>query len=138
MSKPAPEPFVVHHYTENHNPTLKGNGFDGLVLGEDRTEAEEFVNWVNTALGLDRTPDLAQTAEVICKAVTQAQCIWEWDNVNDPPCHPSDENWSGCGSCFANRPILAVAFRVAAEQLNNPLLDQLANQLETPAASDAA
>jgi hypothetical protein len=138
MTKPALEPFVVRHYTEDSNPTIKGNGFDGLVLGEDLTEAEEFVNWVNTALNLNPTPDLTKATETICKAVTQAQCIWEWDNVNDPPCHPSDENWSGCGSCFANRPVLAVAFRVAAEQLNNRLLQQLASQLETPVALNAA
>ena len=138
MTKPAPKPFVVRYYTEDSNPTLKGNGFDGLVLGENRTEAEEFVTWVNDALGLDQTPNLAQATETICKTVTQTQCIWEWDNVNDPPCHPSDENWSGCGSCFANRPVLAVAFRAAAQQLHNPLLEQLADQLETPAAINAA
>lgn len=130
MTKPTSKPFAVRYYTEDHNPTLKGNGFDGLVLGRTLREAEEFVNWVNAALGLNPTPDLTRAAEAICTAVTKAQCIWEWDNVNDPPCHPSDKDWSGCGSCFANRPILAVAFRVAAEQLNNHLLQQLANQLE--------
>jgi hypothetical protein len=108
MTKSTPEPFVVRYYTEDHNPVLKGNGFDGLVLGHTLREAEEFVNWVNAALGLNP----------------------EWDNVNDPPCHPSDEDWSGCVSCFANRPVLAVAFRAAAQQLLNPLLEQLADQLE--------
>ena len=138
MTKSTPKPFVVRYYTEDHNPVLKGNGFDGLVLGHTLREAEEFVNWVNAALGLNPAPDLTKATETICKAVTQAQCIWEWDNVNDPPCHPSDENWSGCGSCFANRPVLAVAFRAAARQLHNPLLEQLADQLETPAAINAA
>jgi hypothetical protein len=61
--------------------------------------------------------DMNQIAELICNEVTKAQCLWEWDNVNDPPCHPSDEDWKGCSSCYANREILAVAFRVAANHL---------------------
>lgn len=58
-----------------------------------------------------------QIAETICNSVTKAQCLWEWDNVNDPPCHPSDEDWKGCSSCYANRETLAVAFRAAANHL---------------------
>jgi hypothetical protein len=61
--------------------------------------------------------DINQITESICDAVTNAQCLWEWDNVNDPPCHPSDEYWKGCSSCYANREILAVAFRAAANHL---------------------
>jgi len=61
--------------------------------------------------------DISQIAKSICNAVTKAQCIWEWDNVNDPPCHPSDEDWKGCSSCYANREILAVAFLAAANHL---------------------
>lgn len=61
--------------------------------------------------------DINQITESICNAVTIAQCLWEWDNVNDPPCHPDDEGWKGCSSCYANRQILAVAFHVAADRL---------------------
>jgi hypothetical protein len=61
--------------------------------------------------------DINQITESICDAVTKAQCLWEWDNVNDPPCHPSDEDWKGCSSCYANREILAVAFLAAANHL---------------------
>jgi len=57
MTRPAPGPFAVRYYTEDHNPILKGNGFDGLVLGRTLREAEEFVNWVNAALGLYPTPE---------------------------------------------------------------------------------
>jgi len=67
--------------------------------------------------------DLNQITESICNAVTKAQCLWEWDNVNDPPCHPSDEDWKGCSSCYANREILAVAFRVAANHLRPEILE---------------
>lgn len=44
------EGFVVRHYTDEEGPTIKGNGFDGLRVGEDRDEAEGFVRWVNAAL----------------------------------------------------------------------------------------
>lgn len=42
--------FVVKHYVGAERPSIKGNGFDGLTVGEDRQEAEEFVAWINTAL----------------------------------------------------------------------------------------
>lgn len=41
------ENFVVKHYTSDAQPTIKGNGFDELKIGDDRWEAEEFVNWIN-------------------------------------------------------------------------------------------
>ncbi len=44
------EPFVVKFYSEDGCPSLKGNGFDGLRIGEDREEAEEFVKWLNERL----------------------------------------------------------------------------------------
>lgn len=61
--------------------------------------------------------DINQITKSICNAVTKAHCLWEWDNANDPPCHPDDEGWKGCSSCYANREILAVAFHVAADRL---------------------
>jgi len=44
------EHFVVKHYTAEEGPVIKGNGFDGLRIGEDREEAEDFVKWVNARL----------------------------------------------------------------------------------------
>ena len=44
------QPFVVRHYIEDERPTIKGNGFDGLEIGEDREEAEAFVAWINEKL----------------------------------------------------------------------------------------
>lgn len=41
------EPFTVKHYSEDERPTIKGNGFDGLEVGSDRQEAEEFIMFVN-------------------------------------------------------------------------------------------
>ena len=53
LAQPEPEgpdgvhPFVVRHYTDDERPSIKGNGFDGLEIGEDRQEAEEFIAWIN-------------------------------------------------------------------------------------------
>lgn len=43
-------PFVVKHYVGDPSPTIKGNGFDGLQVGKDRQEAQEFVDWINKHL----------------------------------------------------------------------------------------
>jgi hypothetical protein len=50
LAEPRPEPFVIKHYTADLRPTIKGNGFDGLEIGESREEAEEFVAWVNARI----------------------------------------------------------------------------------------
>ena len=50
MTTPKPtlnEDFIIKHYTWDAHPTLKGNGFDGLIIGNDREEAEEFVAVIN-------------------------------------------------------------------------------------------
>lgn len=47
-------PFVVRHYTNDERPSIKGNGFDGLEIGENRQEAEEFIAWINKRIC--RTP----------------------------------------------------------------------------------
>jgi len=39
--------FIVKHYESDENPTIKGNGFDGLIVGDNREDAEEFINFVN-------------------------------------------------------------------------------------------
>jgi hypothetical protein len=48
-------PFVVRYYTNDERPSIKGNGFDGLEIGEDRQEAEEFIAWINKRIC--RTPE---------------------------------------------------------------------------------
>lgn len=45
------EPFVVRFYEGTERPQIKGNGFDGLEVGEERWEAEKFVKWLNERLG---------------------------------------------------------------------------------------
>lgn len=44
------EQFIVKHYVSDERPSIKGNGFDGLEVGEDRQDAEEFIAWVNAKL----------------------------------------------------------------------------------------
>jgi hypothetical protein len=51
------EPFVVKHYASDERPSIKGNGFDGLEVGEDRQDAEDFVKWLNERLGVNRSGD---------------------------------------------------------------------------------
>ena len=51
------EPFVVKHYSEDERPTIKGNGFDGLEIGQDREEADAFIAFVNAA-----APELLEAA----------------------------------------------------------------------------
>lgn len=42
------EPFIIKQYDASERPIIKGNGFDGLEIGEDRDEAERFVAYINT------------------------------------------------------------------------------------------
>jgi hypothetical protein len=57
------EPFIVKHYSSDKRPSIKGNGFDGLEIGEDRAEAEEFVSWLNARLA---TPPAAPDWRALC------------------------------------------------------------------------
>jgi len=44
------ELFVVKHYTAEDRPTIKGNGFDGLEIGDTREESEAFILFVNNLI----------------------------------------------------------------------------------------
>jgi hypothetical protein len=44
------ERFTVKKY-ETGRPIIKGNGFDGLEVGEFRYEAEQFIAFVNKLIG---------------------------------------------------------------------------------------
>lgn len=41
------EKFIIKHYADTPHPIIKGNGFDGTVIGDFRDEAEDFINFVN-------------------------------------------------------------------------------------------
>lgn len=67
--------FVVKHYQGDAHPTLKGYGFDGLVIGENREEAEEFVAWVNTRIAALES----QNADLLAAL----ESILGWANIRD-------------------------------------------------------
>jgi len=74
---PAPvvgAPFVVRHYVGSAHPEIKGNGFDGLVVGENREEAEEFVAWINARLGTTAAPVVCDDLPVV--HLTAPERIW--------------------------------------------------------------
>lgn len=64
----------------------------------------------------DPTP-LSATAQAVLTAQAKQRCLFEWSTVNDPPCHPSDPEWNGCGTCVDRRG-LAAALRAAADQMS--------------------
>ena len=41
------EDFVVKHYSEDEAPMFKGNGFDGIRVGDDREEAQQLADYIN-------------------------------------------------------------------------------------------
>ena len=61
-------------------------------------------------------PELSPAAQKILRADAAERCLVEWSSVNDPPCHPSDEGWKGCGTCV-NRAAVAAALEAAADQV---------------------
>jgi hypothetical protein len=61
-------------------------------------------------------PELSPAAQKILRADAAERCLVEWSSVNDPPCHPSDEGWKGCGTCV-NRAAVAAALQAAVDQV---------------------
>ncbi len=59
---------------------------------------------------------LSPAAQAVLEAHAKARCQREWSTVNDPPCHPSDPEWNGCGICV-DRAGPAAAIRALVEQV---------------------
>jgi hypothetical protein len=49
-------------------------------------------------------------------AQAKTGCIREWDQCNDPPCHPADSYWNGCSLCI-DRAGIAAAIRALVDQV---------------------
>ena len=62
------------------------------------------------------TKPLSPAAQVVLKTSASAACLQHWGTVNDPPCHPSDDGWNGCGDCV-HRSAIAAALRAAAKEM---------------------
>jgi hypothetical protein len=77
--------------------------------------------------------ELSPSAKIILAASAKANCLQEWDHVDDPPCHPDDSDWNGCYTCV-HRAGIAAALRAAADQLydsaSQDYLWKLAAELE--------
>lgn len=74
------EKFVVKQYSSDSRPTIKGNGFDGLEVGETREEAEEFALWINHRLA-ERDAALERCTEEI-SALTHSGRQGELEKAN--------------------------------------------------------
>ena len=85
---PPVEPFVVKHYTSDEYPSIKGNGFDGLRVGDDRQEAEEFVAWVNRRLA---APALPETVVAVLATGDLFAALTRWDNAGRPGLAPKGD-----------------------------------------------
>jgi hypothetical protein len=68
--------------------------------------------------------ELSPSAKIILAASAKANCLQEWDHVNDPPCHPDDSDWNGCYTCI-HRAGIAAALRAAADHLTPYSVDQM-------------
>ena len=44
------EKFIVKQYASDERPIIKGFGFDGLEIGENREDAYEFVVFINSLI----------------------------------------------------------------------------------------
>jgi hypothetical protein len=60
---------------------------------------------------------LSPAAQAVLTAQAKQRCLFEWSNVNDPPCHPSDPDWNGCVQCI-DRLGVAATLRAAADQVD--------------------
>ena len=60
--------------------------------------------------------DLSPAARAVLTAQAKERCLFEWSDVNDPPCHPSDPEWNGCFDCIDRRGI-AAALRAVVQEL---------------------
>jgi hypothetical protein len=68
------EKFTIKHYCNDPHPTLKGNGFDGLVIGDYREEAEEFIEFVNKLIENQIPPTYKNELQTECTHTTACHC----------------------------------------------------------------
>jgi hypothetical protein len=59
--------------------------------------------------------NLSSVAQAVLIAQARQRCLSEWSNVNDPPCHPDDFDWNGCGQCISC-PEAAAALKAAVSE----------------------
>lgn len=67
------EKFIVKHYHGDERPVIKGNSFDGLEIGEDREEAEEFIEFINNII--NKNIYLGEVVKTFERAVAKLSCL---------------------------------------------------------------
>ena len=57
-----------------------------------------------------------EQAQVVADDAARARCLHQWKTVNDPPCDPSEDGWTGCHLCVGHSiPGDAAAIRAAVD-----------------------
>lgn len=68
ITRPLREPFIVKQYDADERPIIKGNGFDGLEIGTDREDAQDFIDFVNSKMFSEQKDEQAHSdyvAEIV-------------------------------------------------------------------------
>ena len=76
------EKFIVKHYSSDETPIIKGFGFDGLHIGENREEAEEFISFVNNLIAaIDSIKDWDYHGNSIADVYNKVNGNGEWEKL---------------------------------------------------------
>lgn len=67
------ERFTIKQYNTNERPIIKGFGFDGLSLGDEREEAEEFISFINIIL------DKSDLSDLLSKSFKNLYYFWDFE-----------------------------------------------------------
>lgn len=59
--------------------------------------------------------NLVEIAQSLLLTQARQRCLSEWSNVNDPPCHPDDFDWKGCGQCINRSETTAILMAAVSE-----------------------
>ena len=96
----ANKQFLVKHYAEDERPILKGHGFDGLEIGGDRQEAQEFVDYLNSMLRQQQAEieKLKETVDKLLNHCDDPEC-WECGKIICPYGGEMHFHHDGCPTC---------------------------------------
>ena len=95
--------FIVKHYSSDEYPCIKGNGFDGTTVGDDREDAEEFIDFINEIIqqltdAKARIVELEKTINEILDIIEP--CLHKWEDADPTDCIDGEV----CYQCNTIRP----------------------------------
>ena len=124
------EPFVVKYYTDDRYPSIKGNGWDGLRVGDDRDEAEEFVKWLNGRLAAAQPARQGEQRKPLSKILAEARASetyrvesealereWQVEQGTDIPLEQLDNLYADVAGASSE-----IMENMAAEDFGNTVL----------------